>query len=212
MEISEKVLNEWYGAVRMANEHFCNKGIEEFRLNYPLEYRHISSFFRLRTVLKGDIDALSYLGEVKWFTLTYNEEKDKNKENTKRKNAFKFLNSVFVAFLLVEEHGEEKGRYHVHGFGVFKDSNSFESFRKWHSGQNIKTLNGNELFKKVKYLTKYAVKQLPRVRRSKTLIAYEKLFKSMKWARKDFKRCFECRIRLLKLKTFGARMVLQESQ
>lgn len=203
MELTEDILKEWFGAVRASNEHLNNKLIYDFKKAHKEEYACLSSFFRLRGELFKDIEALSSLGSVQWFTLTYDEEHDGNKEETKRKQAFDFLNTVFLAFVLVEEHGELYGRYHIHGFAVYRRGKGFEDFRKWFSAQKIRTLENEELHKKVKYLTKYAVKALPRLRRNKTLCRYKKEFSLLRRLKEGFKTCFACRLRVLTLKYLG---------
>lgn len=196
MEIDESILNEWYDAVRYSGDHLSSRKIDDFKEKYPLEYGYISRFFRLRTELKNDIECLLTLGPVQWFTLTYSNEYDSNLEETKRKSAFSFLNRVFSAFLLVEEYGEDNGRYHIHGFGVYWPSKGFDDFREWTSAQNISTLDEKSARKKVKYLTKYAVKQLPRLRRSKTLCLYKKAWNTAKRLKTGFKACYQCRCAL----------------
>jgi len=202
MDINDEVLKEWYSAVQVANDHFNNYKINEFKIKHPLEYSYISRFFRLRTELKGDIECLLSLGPVQWFTLTYDDEHDKNLETTKRRSAFKFLNEVFIAFLLVEELGEENGRYHIHGFGVYRIGKGFDDFRQWNCRQSIRTIYDQDGARKgAKYLTKYAVKEAPRLRRSKSLISYKKSFKRAKTLKiYGFKSCCACHILYARLK------------
>lgn len=200
MELDKIILDEWYKAVQVANDHLSNKLINAFKDIHPLEYGYISKFFRLRTELYKDIECLSSLGQVQWFTLTFDNDYDVMKEETKRKSAFKFLNEIFLCFLLVEEYGEDNGRYHIHGFGVYRIGKDFDNFREWKYIQNIKSLDSVSLKKKAKYLTKYAVKALPRLRRSKTYIMYKKAFTRLKSLKKDFLSCYECGLNLLRLR------------
>lgn len=200
MELDKVVLDEWFKAVQVANDHLNNKLINEFKECHPFEYGYISKFFRLRTELNKDIECLSTLGDVQWFTLTFDNEYDAMKEETKRKSAFKFLNEIFLCFLLVEEYGEENERYHIHGFGVYRIGKGFDDFREWKYLQKIRTLDNVGLRQKAKYLTKYAVKALPRLRRSKTYIMYKKAFTRFKSFKKDFAKCYDCKLNLLKFR------------
>lgn len=207
MEINESIMSEWYDAVRYSSDHFSSRKIDLFKEKYPIEYGYISRFFRLRSELFIDLECLLSLGEVQWFTLTFNERLDINKESTKRKSAFSFLNGVFCAFLLVEEYGEDNGRYHIHGFGVYRLNKGFEDFREWNSLQKIYTLDGDHAKKRVKYLTKYAVKELPRLRRSKSLCMYKKLYLSAKRLKNGFKACYSCRCALARYRLLWRDMI-----
>jgi len=70
---------------------------------------------------------------------------------------------------IIEEYGEEKGRYHVHFLGVMKEDKTYLEF---HSGWNSYSyIEGLRSVKKAsKYLCDYVVKQVPRIRRNKRLI------------------------------------------
>ena len=41
----------------------------------------------------------------------------------------------------IEEYGEDNGRYHIHGFLVFKYGYGFEDFRKWPSRQKLEEIS-----------------------------------------------------------------------
>lgn len=173
--ISKDILDEYYKALWSVQDNYRSPAILSFRLSHPDEYRTISAMHRKRTQLKKDIKAMwSYSHRLAWFTLTYDQVKDKNTERYKRKEAFEFLNGVFKMFNAVEEYGEQEGRYHIHGFGVFLDGKDLEDFYEWHSREEIRLLNNYIVEKKIKYLTNYATKNVPRLRRNRTLNAYRK--------------------------------------
>ena len=91
-------------------------------------------------------------------------------------------------YVMVEEYGEDNGRYHIHGFLCFKYGFGFADFVQWHSRQKIIELdNGN---KRIKYLTDYSSKQAPRIRRSRSLSALYTYFKKHKRMYKLFNSTF----------------------
>lgn len=172
----KKILNEYYVAMREAN-FYDLRYLADFKRNYPNEYKFFNSVHCKRVKVNNCVSAMASLGRPVYFgTLTFNKTKDKNKRSTKRKEAFMKLNKLFRYVLLVEELGEEKGRYHIHFVGVYKDNYGFEDFKSlWHSRQNIELIKNGD--KVGNYLVKYMTKQLPRVRRNKALIGLEREYK-----------------------------------
>lgn len=208
INISFEIVNKYYEALRYSNEYF-NELLEKFIKEYPEEYKHLNKIHHKRCIIRDNLEALKSTGNKIYFgTLTYNEDKDLNEEETKRKEAFMFLNSLFEFVLLVEEYGEDNGRYHCHFLGTFKEGKTFEDFRKWHSRQNLQEVQLNEEVKKnyfkeednekengekkvIQYLCKYVSKQIPRIRRNKGLIRLEKAYKKAKPLKKTFKPTFK---------------------
>lgn len=196
--LPKDVLLEWFDATREDTLELSNEHRKVFKEKYPDFYCYLSSFYRLRYEINADLSLLSSLGyEIQWFTLTFDNKRDKALVSSKRKTATRFLNDLFLYYEMVEEYGEDKGRYHIHGFGVYRVSRSFDDFRKWPCRNKIETLTLLKLKKKVKYLTKYAVKSLPRIRRSKNLCS---LRNRSKWLGK-LKHSFPC-LYIEDLKTF----------
>lgn len=143
-----------------------------FKEQYPQQYRHYCAVHRKRSILHLCYDAMEATNQKVYFgTLTYNNEKNENKITSKRKEAFTKLNTLFEYLCLVEEYGEDNGRYHIHFFGVFRVGQSFDSFiAVWnHSRQNLREIQDGK--KVAKYLCKYLSKDLPRIRRNKKLVA-----------------------------------------
>jgi len=175
-EIEKSILDKYYNAIFMVSMNHSSTALKEFAFEYPKEYKIISGMSRKRTQLNKDIYAmLTYSKSICWFTLTFDEGKNLNLETSKRKDAFIFLNGVFSLFVVVEEYGEDKGRYHLHGFGVFKSGKTLEDFYLWHSREDIYLMNNESAIKKkIKYLTNYAVKSVPRLHRNKNLITLRK--------------------------------------
>ena len=207
-DINYGVIKEYYEAMRYAGEYFVEP-LKEFAEKYPLEYKHLNKVHHKRVIIRDNLEALKTVGEKIYFgTLTYNEDKDQNKEDSKRKEAFTFLNSLFEFVLLVEEYGEVNGRYHCHFLGTFRKDKGFEDFRKWHSRQNLQELKTcddtrtRSYFKKeeeascnsekkaVQYLCKYVSKQIPRIRRNKALVRLEKAYKEHKPLKRTFRTTF----------------------
>lgn len=186
--LNAQVLKEWQQAV--INSQFgYHLAVEEFRKRHPQEYKVISAMYRKRVVLKDCLSVMQEMNEpVYWFTLTFNNDKDTNNITSKRKDAQRFLNRLCICYVMVEEFGEDNGRYHIHGFLCFKYGRGFVDFVEWHSRQKIELMEDYKLKKKVRYLTKYAVKQVPRIRKSKTLVQLVKFYHK----EKRLKRSFPC--------------------
>lgn len=169
-KIERSVVEAYFKALDIDSVCFGNANIKRFREKHESEYCYLHAFYRLRCEMYKDLEVMNKIGRVEWFTLTFDNKRDKALISSKRKRATRFLNDLFIVYEMIEEFGEDNGRYHIHGFGVYKDTKSFDDFVKWPSRQKIETLNEKNLRKKVKYLTAYAVKALPRRRRSKSLV------------------------------------------
>ena len=143
-----------------------------FKQEYPNQYKRFNAIHRKRAVINESLSAMKVISDKVYFgTLTFNARKNLNKIATKRKEAFNKLNAIFEYVLLVEEYGEDNGRYHIHFLGVFKEDHNFDSFKLiWnHSRQNLELLKTNSRVSQ--YLCKYLGKDLPRIRRNKKLVA-----------------------------------------
>lgn len=197
MDISKDIQTAYFNAVFNGSAYFDPQGLKDFKDKYPCEFKQLNSFYRARTKITQCVEVMSLFGAVYWFTLTFDNEKDKNKESSKRRSSQNFLNETFIAYLIVEEYGEESGRYHIHGFGIFKDGKSFEDFRQWDCRQNIKAITEKNMKKKIRYLTDYTSKQLPRIRCNKNLVYLMKKYKDRKSLKTyGFNECFECSLHL----------------
>lgn len=187
--LTREIVDKYYEAMRCANEYFLQP-MKEFAKEYPLEFKRLNSVHRKRVAVKSNIEAIQCLHDELYFgTLTYDNMKDRNQIDSKRKEAFKFLNSLFEYVLLVEEYGEDKGRYHVHFVGNFKENKTFNDFvQGWHSRQNIKRVK--EPIEVCRYLCKYLAKQIPRIRRNRRLVALEKAYHKAKPLKRTFKSLF----------------------
>lgn len=160
-----------------------------FISKYPNEYKLITTMYRRRVDLNDTLQVMKLLNEpIYWFTLTFNNEKDTNSIETKRKDAQRFLNRICSVYVMVEEYGEDNGRYHIHGFLCFKYGFGFTDFVEWHSRQKIIELDNAN--KRIKYLTNYMEKQAPRIRRSKSLSVLYAYFKKHKKMYKLFNSTF----------------------
>ena len=189
--LNAQVLKEWQNAV--INSQFGFHGlVEEFQKRHPQEYKIISSMYRKRVVLKDCLAMMQDMNEpIYWFTLTFNNKKDLNNITSKRKDAQRFLNRICICYVMVEEFGEDNGRYHIHGFLCFKYGCGFIDFVEWHSRQKIELMEDRKLKKKVRYLTKYAVKQVPRIRKSKTMVQLVKFYRKEKRLKSSFPSLYE---------------------
>lgn len=177
------------------SQNGCNTFMDAFKNEHPNEYKIITGMYRKRVSLKDTLDAFKLLGyKTYWITLTFKNSKDANKIDSKRKDAIRFLNTITKDFLLVEEFGEDNGRYHLHGFLFvpdlpFIEDNTFELFKTWHSRQKIELLEDDSKYKKkVRYLTNYSTKANPRIRRSKQCSRITNIYKLKKGLIKSFER------------------------
>lgn len=186
VKVDEKIIQEWRTAVLNANNGH-NDLVNVFRVNHPNEYKLFTSMYRKRTELQKDLNIFLDLNlPVYWITLTFNETKDKNKIESKRKEAERKLSDMCLFYVIVEEHGEENGRYHIHGFITFKLGFGFQDFIEWHSRQKIELLEPYKVKSKIRYLTNYMSKQVPRLRRSKMLCKIRNQIKSKSGLRRNF--------------------------
>lgn len=176
------LLKEYYEAVFKSLE--CDdRYIEDFKENHPIEFSYFSAVARKRKKVRNNLETLKGLGrEIYFGTLTFNDRKNGNKIESKEKDAFRFLNSIFEYFLVVEEFGEINERYHLHFVGCFRNGFGFEDFRKWHSRQNLERVK--EIDKVCSYLVKYVSKELPRIRRNRALVALDNIDGKCRRARK----------------------------
>lgn len=176
--ISKDIINSYYEALRDCIEYKPER-MKLFQLKYPDEYKLISSIHRKRSKINSAIKALVVLNrDIYWGTLTFNSKKNINTVRTKRREAFISLNKLFDYFLLVEELGEEKGRYHIHFLGSLKygfSTSDFFSSKIWKSRRQIEKVDTKKNISS--YLVKYLSKDLPRVRTNKLMC---KLIKSYK--------------------------------
>ena len=168
--MDKNIIKEWRDACYNSASG-NNAPTKRFKEKYPEEYKLFTAMYRKRTDIKSTIETMEDLGlPIYWFTLTFNDEKDQNQnEKTKLKTAQQFLFEIAPVNLMVEEYGTKKERYHIHGFLVFKPGYGFEDFKKWHSRQQLIELKPTNIKRRIRYLTNYTVKQVPRLRRSKML-------------------------------------------
>lgn len=199
MVITDSVKKEWVDALSKDSLFLTNQYTKAFREKHESVYRLFHSFYRLRVELKKDVESMLFVGAIQWFTLTFDNKHDKNMIATKRKQATRFLNDLFLCYVMVEEYGEDNNRYHIHGFGVYRDNKTFEDFRKWSSRQKIETLDNSKAHKKIKYLTNYMVKAIPRLRRSKNMCYLRNRFDSANKLT-NFSSCITCRKQLAVLR------------
>lgn len=179
----QEIISLYVEARRACCEYDDFDKMRAFKKLFPNEYKRFSAVARKRCEIRKSVDAMGVLGRDVYFgTLTYNNAKNRNKEEIKRKEAFEKLNSVFEYVLLVEEYGEDTNRYHIHFLGVFRANKDFDSFKAvWsHSRQNLRLLDSNS--KIDKYLCKYLTKDLPRLRRNKRLCGLVKRYKTLEHA------------------------------
>lgn len=174
--LTRDIVDLYYQAVKGSIEGEYWK-VGQFSKMYPIEYKFLSSIHRKRSKINNCIKAINSLGkDIYWGTLTFNNDKDLNLIKTKRREAFLWLNTKMDYFLLVEEFGEDNGRYHLHFIGSLKYEINVEDFMNhWHSREQIRKVNLNKNLSS--YMVKYLSKDLPRIRCNKSLVALVKAYK-----------------------------------
>ena len=204
MKISSQkkaIFEEWESGLLDFYKFGDNTALDRFKLKYPGDYIGLRKMNMKRIAIKDSIDPLFTMGEsIYWFTLTFNDNKNNNSVEWKRKEAQRFLNNIAPMYLMVEEYGERNTkRYHIHGFCVRKyslsESEFFEAFSKWHSRRKLylcKDLKRG--LKRIKYISKYIVKDIPKIRRSKSMSKLYLFYKSIKRLRKRFPSLFYKRL------------------
>lgn len=186
MVVNEEVKQAYFSAL-YNQQNGNNEPMKRFKFEYGEIYATINAMYHKRVAVKRDIEVMRELSgnKVYFGALTFNEEKDKNKNTSKRREVFNFLNKIFLMFLVVEELGEENGRYHCHYVGVFRENKTFEDLYKWHSREDCQRVKSTR--RVAKYLCNYIVKQVPRIRRNKVLIKVSNDFKkSRSWSNYGF--------------------------
>lgn len=173
MEVSQELRTEYFNAL-YNQQNGNNEPMKRFRSAHYDLYKIINAMYHKRVKVLKDIQVMREVScnKVYFGALTFNDLKDKNQEETKRKEVFRFLNTIFLCFLVVEEYGKESGRYHCHYVGIFKDNKSFDDLYKWHSREDCQRVKSARSV--ARYLCNYIVKQVPRIRRNKNLIKVSK--------------------------------------
>lgn len=191
--VKKAIFEEWEKALSEYYRFGDDNAISKFANKYSDDYNILRRMNLKRIAVKDTIEPLFMVGEdVYWFTLTFNNRKDINSVEWKRKEAQKFLGSIAPLYLMVEEYSENRTkRYHIHGFCIRKysltEDEFFNEFRKWHSRQNIRLYKDiKQCLKRVRYITKYIVKDIPKIRRSKGMSKLFNYYKSIKKLRSSF--------------------------
>lgn len=174
--LNDVILKDW-------NNTLCNVGaghfnaMADFKSLYPEEYKFLNSMLEKRKKIRRNVKAMRTMSDyIYWGTLTYDNEFNDLLETTKRKQALTFLNKHFVCWLLVEEYGTKSGRYHIHFLAIkeYACEVNYEVMRSdWHSFIEIERIPKWKQERKIKYLTNYITKNIPRIRRNKRLIALD---------------------------------------
>ena len=188
MNISKEIIDKWNNACWLAKfGQFQN--LKLFNLQYSEESRFISSMCRKRIKLCKILESYMFVSQyLYWGTLTYNKEKDLLSDKVKRNQALIFFKKYFKLYTFVEELGSLKERYHIHFIGVINnDVPTFnEMYSNWHSRIKIEILTGEKCKRKVKYLTKYVSKSVPRVRMCKRSVKLLKDFNNYQSLKRSF--------------------------
>lgn len=169
--ISKEVWEEWRSVCLSAS--VCEYiQMSMFKREHPKEFAYITSMSRQRKSLELNLEVMKSIGSIYWGTLTFNQEQDNKDIKTKRKQGQRYLDKYFSVWLMVEEYGTDNDRYHIHFFGILKDTSiTFrDMYLNWHSRVSIEHIASWKIKRKIKYLTKYCAKDTPRIRRNKVLI------------------------------------------
>lgn len=191
--LKKSIFQEWENCLTEYYKFGDDSAMNKFKDKYPSDYSILRKMSLKRISIKDTIEPLFLLGEsVFWFTLTFKNSKDSNSIRYKKEEAQNFLNSLCGLYLMVEEFGEDNNRYHIHGFCVpmYKFTSDYEflcAFNTWHSRTKLFKIKNTSLgLKKIKYISKYIVKDIPKIRRSKGMSKLYNFYKSIKRLRRTF--------------------------
>ena len=96
------IFEEWESALLDFYKFGDNTALDKFKIKYPNDFITLRKMNMKRTAIKDSIEPLFIMGEkVFWFTLTFNNIKDSNTVEWKRKEAQRFLNSIAPLYLIV---------------------------------------------------------------------------------------------------------------
>lgn len=182
MEITQEKLTRYFHAIDQRGLFGRYVALNDFKNDNPEEYQFLMSMSNKRREIKDNaLFMMSYSDKVCFGALTFDDSHDSSSESNKRKQAIRHLNEYMNCWLLVEEYGDENGRYHCHFIGVLKNGIKYSEFNSsWHSFAFIEKVKSRR--KTAKYLCEYTSKQVPRLRRSKSLITCMKHYvKARKW-------------------------------
>lgn len=187
MEVSNQALERYIHALNQRSIFGHYEIINDYKNEYPEEYRFLSSMSNKRSKIMHNIYfMLGYSKNVCFGALTFDNEHDLSSEENKRKQAVRHLNDNMHCWLLIEEYGEDNGRYHCHYIGILKAGITYKAFNEsWHSYSFIEKVKSCR--KTARYLSDYTSKQVPRLRRSKSLVEGVKLNdKIVRWTNLQF--------------------------
>lgn len=198
--VKKAILEEWEKCLFEFYSFGDNTRLNKFAKIHTEDFNILRRMNLKRLSIKDTIEPILLLElPLYWITLTFNDKKDNNTELYKLKEAESFLNELSPLWLIVEEYGEVNKRYHVHGFICRKmnitEEEFFKRFSKWHSRRNLYKINTLKSgLKRVKYISKYIVKQVPHLRRSKNMSRLYAFYKSIKKLRRSFPSLLEDRL------------------
>lgn len=152
-----------------------------FKKWFPVKFYEMQSILNKRTLIKRDLEIMKAVSNrVVFGALTFSDSNYLDNETNMKRKAQRYLDKCLSAYEIIEEHGEEKGRYHVHYLGILQEGLTYIDFHNgWEDYTYIEAVkNSKKDIKKVsKYLCDYVVKQVPRIRRNKLLLKVINLYK-----------------------------------
>ena len=177
---NETIMSFFYWCLDYA-KHTEQRPMNIFKFMFPDVYHRIMSTLSKRSELKKNIEFMMVVsgGLVYFGDLTFDNEHISREEEDLRRKAIRYLNKYCKLWTMVEEHGEQNGRYHIHWIAVFKDKKTPKMLQEewpcFAHYSRVKSVHGT-----AKYLCNYVSKQVPRIRRNKDLVQCMKLYKDVK--------------------------------
>ena len=165
---NEQSVRDFYFYCLHQRNNGCYYALDKFKEWFPKQFSYMQAILNKRTLIRRDIEIMKALdiGKVVFGALTFNDNELVDNEANMRKKAQRHLDKFLSIYELVEEYGEEKGRYHIHFLGVMRRDKTYIDFHnQWSSYSYIEGLRSVK--KASKYLCDYVVKQVPRIRRTK---------------------------------------------
>lgn len=178
----QSVRDFYFYCLRMKNIG-CYYALDKFKEWFPKPFHDIQCILNKRTLIRRDLDIMKTVSKrVVFGALTFSDSNLSVNEKNMRKRAQRYLDKTMSAYEIIEEHGQvNTERYHVHYLGILRDNVTYIDFHNgWEDFTFIEAVkNGKYDLKKVsKYLCDYVLKQVPSIRRNKTMIELIKKYQS----------------------------------
>lgn len=193
---NEQSLRDFYFYCLFMRNKGCYYALDKFKEWFPKMFHDMQAILNKRTLIKRDIAIMKEVSKrVVFGALTFSDSNLSVNEKNMRKKAQRYLDKTLSAYEIIEEHGQvNTERYHIHFLGILRDNLTYIEFHNgWEDFTFIEAVkNGKYDLKKVsKYLCDYVLKQVPSIRRNKTMLELIKKYNSYDNEKNDREKCFK---------------------